>query len=285
VAPSVLHRRFAPWLTHGSLLLLLGAYAGLLLAEPFWLAFVPAVIVAHRIGTLLHEYIHGIPFRRYRDNHAVVTAVDGLLLTFGAMEMFRVDHLQHHKWLNTDHDHASATVAKTGQSTVRDILAGVSFLQYLLGLWDTVLGRRPLVSRARMLASALLSAAMIIAWNVGGHGEVVGKIFLVTLVTMLGPVSLRAAIEHHNAPAAEGFANEYRVVVPLFNLNRHIHHHEDPTRPWYLLEWRTPRPLPRLHYLTTWFRVYVTREYRLMRPMRASDVRRGERSAALRREG
>lgn len=273
----ILLSRHAPWLTHGGLLLLVGAYGWLLVAVPFWVAFVPAVIVAHRIGTLLHEYIHGIPFRRYRDNHAIVTAVDGLLLTFGAMEMFRVDHLQHHKWLNTDHDHASATVAKTGQSKLRNILAGVSFLQYLLGLWDTVLGRRPQVSRPRMLLSALLSAAMIVAWNVGGHGDVVGKIFLVTVVTMLGPVSLRAAIEHHNAPAAEGFANEYRVVVPLFNLNRHVHHHEDPTLPWYLLEWRTPRPLPRLHYLTTWFRVYVTREYRLMRPMRASDVRRGER--------
>ena len=275
----LLHSRHAPWLTHGGLLLLVGAYGWLLVAVPFWVAFVPAVIVAHRIGTLLHEYIHGIPFRRYRDNHAIVTAVDGLLLTFGAMEMFRVDHLQHHKWLNTDHDHASATVSKTGQSKLRNILAGVSFLQYLLGLWDTVLGRRPQVSRPRMLLSALLSAAMIVAWNVGGHGDVVGKIFLVTVVTMFGPVSLRAAIEHHNAPAAEGFANEYRVVVPLFNLNRHIHHHEDPTLPWYLLEWRTPRPLPRLHYLTTWFRVYVTREYRLMRPMRASDVRRGERLA------
>lgn len=275
----LLQSRHAPWLTHGGLLLLVAAYGWLLVAASFWVAFVPAVIVAHRIGTLLHEYIHGIPFRRYRDNHAVVTAVDGLLLTFGAMEMFRVDHLQHHKWLNTDHDHASATVAKTGQSKLRNILAGVSFLQYLLGLWDTVLGRRPQVSRTRMLLSALLSVAMIVAWNVGGHGDVVGKIFIVTVVTMLGPVSLRAAIEHHNAPAAEGFANEYRVVVPLFNLNRHIHHHEDPTLPWYLLEWRTPRPLPRLHYLTTWFRVYVTREYRLMRPMRASDVRRGERLA------
>lgn len=278
VSPILLGRH-APWLTHGCLLLLVGAYGWLLVAVPFWVAFVPAVIVAHRIGTLLHEYIHGIPFRRYGDNHAVVTAVDGLLLTFGAMEMFRVDHLQHHKWLNTDHDHASATVNKTGQSKMRNILAGVSFLQYLLGLWDTVLGRRPQVSRPRMLLSVLLSAAMIVAWNVGGHGDVVGKIFLVTVVTMLGPVSLRAAIEHHNAPAADGFANEYRVVVPLFNLNRHIHHHEDPTLPWYLLEWRTPRPLQRLHYLTTWFRVYVTREYRLMRPMRASDVRRGERLA------
>ncbi|MHB1069065.1 MAG: fatty acid desaturase [Gemmatimonadaceae bacterium] len=278
VSPILLSRH-ASWLTHGSMLLLVSAYGWLLVAVPFGVAFVPAVIVAHRIGTLLHEYIHGIPCRRYRDNHAVVTAVDGLLLTFGTMEMFRVDHLQHHKWLNTDDDHASATVAKTGQSKLRSILAGVSFLQYLLGLWDTVLGRRPQVSRPRMLLSALLSAAMIVAWNVGGHGDVVAKIFLVTVVTMLGPVSLRAAIEHHNAPAAEGFANEYRVVVPLFNLNRHIHHHEDPTLPWYLLEWRTPRPLQRLHYLTTWFRVYVTREYRLMRPMRASDVRRGERLA------
>lgn len=291
MAESFLHSRHAAWLTHGGMVLMLAGYGYCVVALPFWVGLVPAVILAHRVGTLMHEYIHGIPFRRYRDNHAVVTAVDGLLLTFGAMEMFRVDHLQHHKWLNTDNDHASATVAKTGTSKVRDVLAGVSALQYLIGLWDTVMGRRPHVSRARMLVSALISVAVIVAWNVGGRGDVVGRIFLVTLVTMLGPVSLRAAIEHHAAPAADGFANEYRVVVPLFNLNRHIHHHEDPTLPWYLLRWRTTAPLPPLHYLTTWFKVYVTREFRLMRPMRASDVKRSERRAgrerseALRGEG
>jgi fatty acid desaturase len=28
----------------------------------------------------------------------------------------------------------------------------------------------------------------------------------------------------------------------MFNLNRHIHHHESPRTTWYLLEFRTKRP-------------------------------------------
>ncbi len=31
---------------------------------------VPGVLLAHRIGVLLHEYLHGIPFRNYRNNLA-----------------------------------------------------------------------------------------------------------------------------------------------------------------------------------------------------------------------
>ena len=79
-------------------------------------------------------------------------------------------------------------------------------------------------------------------------------------------MSFRGAVEHHSHPEDTHFANEYRVLIPLFNLNKHIHHHEEPRRPWYLLEYRTRRPLWTFHYFTHWFKVYVTRSFVLMKP-------------------
>src|SRR5512132_2523966 len=120
-----LHGPFAPWLTHGCLVVFTLVYYGLVLMVPFWIAFVPLVILTHRIGTLLHEYIHGIPFRRYSRNHAVVTFYDGFMLMFGTLEMFRVSHLRHHRWLNTDHDEASEKSAKVGWNSLLDIITGM----------------------------------------------------------------------------------------------------------------------------------------------------------------
>ena len=71
----------------------------------------------------------------------------------------------------------------------------------------------------------------------------VWKLIAINAFTVLVPASLRGAIEHHGPPGATGFANEYRVWITLFNLNRHVHHHEDMRCPWYLLQFRTPQPL------------------------------------------
>jgi len=54
----------------------------------------------------------------------------------------------------------------------------------------------------------------------------------------------------------------------LFNLNRHVHHHEQPGLPWYLLEYRTPAPLHWRHYYTYWVRAYILHELVLMEPMK-----------------
>ena len=83
----------------------------------------------------------------------------------------------------------------------------------------------------------------------------------------VGEPDARGAIEHHGPADDRGFANEYRVIIPLFNLNRHIHHHEEPRRPWYLLEFRTAKPLGWREYFTYWFRVYVKKDLVLMHPM------------------
>src|SRR5678816_3782463 len=84
---SFLQSRYAPLLTHASLLLLTASLFAVLLRFPFWIAFVPCAIVQHRIGVLLHEYIHGIPFepvdplvgvRRLTGRAATVAGADDL---------------------------------------------------------------------------------------------------------------------------------------------------------------------------------------------------------------
>jgi fatty acid desaturase len=251
-------------------------YYGIVLEVPFWIAFVPLVILTHRIGTLLHEYIHGIPFRRYSRNHAVVTFYDGFMLMFGTLEMFRVSHLRHHRWLNTDHDEASEKYAKVGWNSVLDIITGMEVVQYLIGFAHAIMGKQAKVRRARIAFAALLSVLTILVWIRIGRGDVAWKMIIVTLFTMLVPVSLRAAIEHYSYEGDPNFANEYKVWVPLFNLNKHIHHHEDPGVPWYLLKWRTSQPLPKWFYVSHWIHVYIKRDFVLMRPMRERDALRSK---------
>ena len=273
--PRLLGSRYAPALTHGSLLLLTASFFALLLPLPFWIAFVPCAIVQHRIGVLLHEYIHGIPFARYRHNLAVLTALDACFLMFGLMDLFRATHLAHHRWLNTERDpaHAAADGVRHGRLGRAGALEGVQHFIYLV---ESFRGRHPYVVPSRILLGACLSALGIAFWFALGLPAVPLKIVALTLYNTLVPVSLRGAVEHHSRPGDPSFANEYRVVIPLFNLNKHVHHHEDPRCPWYLLEYRTPQPLSTLHYLTHWFRVYLTRELVLMRPMPPERaVRRG----------
>lgn len=262
-----LRGRHAPWLTHGCLVAITLAFFGLLLLVPFWIAFVPAIILSHRIGTLLHEYMHGIPFRRYSRNHAIVTLFDGFMLMFGTLEMYRVSHLRHHRWLNTDRDQLSEKSVGVDRNSVLDIVARMEVVQYLIAFGYALLGRQEKVRRARLALAALLSVVTILAWIRVGRPDLVWKMIAVTLFTMLVPVSLRAAIEHHSYDGDANFANEYRVWVPLFNLNRHIHHHEDPAVPWYLLKWRTAQPLPRWFYVSHWVHVHIKRDFVLMRPM------------------
>lgn len=263
-----LHGRSAPLLTHGSLALLTAAEFVLLLQVPFWLAFIPCALIHHRIGVLLHEYIHGIPCARYRHNLVVLSCFDGLMLMCGSLDLFRGTHLAHHRWLNTENDPAFTVKRSTLEhSGVARWIGALEGVQHLVYLAEAFHGRHPYVLRSRILLGALLSGAWIAFWIAAGRVDVIGKIVLLTAFNMLGPVSLRGAVEHHSHPGDPAFANEYRVCIPLFNLNRHVHHHEDPRCPWYLLQYRTERPLWTLHYLTHWFHVYVSRDYVLMRPM------------------
>lgn len=248
-------------------MLLTTALFALLFSVPFWLAFLPCAIIQHRIGVLLHEYIHGIPFRRYRSNLRVLSVFDGLLLMFGLLELFRGTHLSHHRWLNTERDPAFAAARDNTRSTWGAI-AALEGVQHLIYLVQSLRGGRPYVDPSRIAFGMCLSLAWIAAWVLLGYPTMPLKLIALAVYNTLVPVSFRGAIEHHSHPGDEGFANEYRVVIPLFNLNKHIHHHQDPRLPWYLLEYRTARPLWTWHYFTYWFRVYISRDFVLMRPFR-----------------
>jgi fatty acid desaturase len=267
-----LRSRHGPFLTHASLAALTSALFVLLWYAPLWLAVVPGVLLLHRIGVLLHEYLHGIPFRRYRYNLAVYGFFDGLMLGFGLFELFRGTHLAHHRWLNSGGDSAYRT-AHRSRSGILGWLAALEAVEQFRYLWEAFRGRQRYVRLHRLALGAILSLSFVVIWWRLGRPDMPIKLGVLTMLTMLVPVSLRGAVEHHGHPDDPGFANEYRVWIPLFNLNRHVHHHEDMRCPWYLLTWRTPRPLPASAYFTHWFRVYVRKDYTLMRPMQAGAVR------------
>ena len=264
---SFLRSRFAPLLTHASLLLFTASLFAMLLRLPFWIAFVPCAIVQHRIGVLLHEYIHGIPCRSYRANLAVISVWDGMFLMFGLMDLFRGTHLAHHRWLNTPREPAYTPAGERPKS-LWSRTAQLEGIQHLIYLVQALRGQHPYVIPSRIVLGAVESSLWILFWMWVGLPGVVLKLLALTMYNTTVPISLRGAIEHHSVPGETGFANEYRVLIPLFNLNKHIHHHESPRCPWYLLEYRTGRPLSTLHYFTHWFRVYVTREYVMMQPDR-----------------
>jgi fatty acid desaturase len=260
-----LHSSYAPLLTHGSLALLTVLLFTILLRVPFWLAFFPSAIVHHRIGVLLHEYIHGIPSRRYRMNLLVLSFFDGLLMMFGLTELFRGTHLAHHRWLNTERDPAFGAEQENSEKPWGTFTA-LEGIQHLIYLGQSFRGRHAYVVPSRIALGLALTLGWIAFWMIVGQPTMPLKLLALVSYNTLIPVSFRGAVEHHSDPADPAFANEYRVVIPLFNLNKHVHHHHEPRRPWYLLEYQTERPLWTIHYFTHWFRVYLTREYVLMRP-------------------
>jgi fatty acid desaturase len=271
---KALSSRHAAWLTHGSLLLMTAAYFALLLEAPFWLAFLPGVILAHRIGVMLHEYIHGIPLRRYRSCLAVVSFYDGLLLMFGLLELFRGTHLSHHRWLNREGDSGFQQArAKRPAHRLMSLVAALEVTQHLKFYVQALGGHHPFVRPRRIALDVLLSGAWVVFWLQAGRPDMLWKIIAVAIFTTAVPVSFRGAIEHHSRPGDPGFANEYRVFIPLFNLNRHVHHHEEPRCPWYRLEYRTASPLAAWKYFTYWFHVYVTKDLTLMQPMPGRQAR------------
>jgi fatty acid desaturase len=268
--PSLAWREFlqtpsAALLTHGSIALLIVAFYVLLLTGRFWLVCLPCALVQHRIGVLLHEYIHGIPCRRYRTNLRIISVVDGLMLMFGLTELFRGTHLAHHRWLNTERDPAF-TAERDNRSTRWGRVAALEGVQHLIYLVQSLGGRHPYVQPSRLIQGAAVSSVVWLGWVAIGQPWVPVMVVGLTLYNTLIPVSFRGAVEHHSHPGDPAFANEYRVLIPLFNLNKHIHHHENPRLPWYRLEYRTARPLWTFHYFTHWFKVYVTRSFVLMKP-------------------
>jgi fatty acid desaturase len=271
---AFLRSRNAALLTHGSLVLLFVSMMAILLYWPAWVAIVPCALIHHRIGILLHEYVHGIPFRRYRRNTVVLSLLDGLLLSFGMLEVFRATHLAHHRWLNTDKDPVmQAENDKRAHPSI--LLAGMALeaTQHAKYYLTFLQGKYPHGKRRRIFAGIALSLVWMAFWFAVGRSSMILMLTILNLSTSLAS-SLRGAIEHHSTPDDPSFANEYRTWIPLFNLNRHVDHHLHPAKPWYLLEFRTGRPLPPRCYWTHWYHAYIKRDYVLM-PAPAAPSRSG----------
>src|SRR5262249_44959384 len=144
--PSLLHRPVARLITPLALLVLTGALFFLLLDVPIYLAVGPAVLIHHRIGILLHEYVHGIPFRRRKHNLLMLSLFDGILLSFGMLEVFRATHLAHHRWLNTEKDPAMQGEAEViRKNSFMRILLALEGPQHLKYLGESLRGKYPYI--------------------------------------------------------------------------------------------------------------------------------------------
>jgi fatty acid desaturase len=267
--------------THGWLIGLSAAMFSMLLVAPWWMAIVPAVLLQHRIGILLHEYIHGIPFRRYRWNVLVLLFYDGLFMLCGFLELFRATHLAHHRWLNRPGDPAYRSwVAHRGTKWSLRCLLMLELPQHLAYLRQALTGNELRVSRRRIAGGVASTCLWVAFWvAVARRPDIIALLAACTLFNTAVSSSLRGAVEHHGAPGSAAFSNEYRPFIPMFNMNRHLHHHMEPRRPWYLLRYQTPAPLPPWKYLTCWFDVYVRHRLVLLAPQEKSR-RRSTSSAA-----
>jgi hypothetical protein len=187
-------------------------------------------------------------------------------------KLFRASHLAHHRWLNTDAEQLQPPTAAS--SRVQTFLRELEMVKHLVYVADALAGRLPLVHPRRIIGGFCVSLICVAIWFSIGRGDVIVKMLAVNALTLLVPVSLRAAVEHHSHVEDVASTNEYRVWLPLFNLNRHIHHHEEPRCPWYRLEWRTADPLPQTSYLSHWYRVHIRHDFRRMPPPFAGDRRK-----------
>jgi hypothetical protein len=188
-------------------------------------------------------------------------------------------HLAHHRWLNSQGDaaaeQAQARAAARSQG-ITAVLGSGEVAKHLRLLAAGVRGQHPFARARRIGLGAILSLVWIGVWIVLGRADVIAKTMVIVAATAAGPASLRAAIEHYSHDGHPGFANEYKVLLTLFNLNKHVHHHLEPGRPWYRLEYKTERPLPWHQYFTHWYHVHIARDFVVMKPMqpmRNSHVR------------
>ena len=267
--------RYAPFLTHFCLAAIVAIEFSLILWVPFWLMLPLCIVTHHRIGVLLHEYMHGIPCRKYSHNLAIFSLVNSIVLTFGILEVFRGTHLAHHRWVNTPRDPGfwvarkggpDKTLARVPWLIYRTFCGDHGFFLHLKYMLESFRGRHYYVRPKRVVLEIVLSAAWLSFWLLMGLPNVPLTLMLLHLC-IVPPAAFRGAVEHSSHPGDPGFANEYRVRLPIFNMNRHIHHHSDPTCPWYLLRFHTAQPLPANHYWTHWFHLFVMRDYEFMRPM------------------
>ena len=263
--------RVGPYLTHGALIAITISLYGLVLRFGLSPMIIVCAVLQHRIGVLLHEYIHGIPFRMQKHNQWVLSLYDPLMCAFGLLQLFRGSHLAHHRWLNTERDPAHQSAQRTAGQGALGLLAALELPQHLQYLRDAVAGRQAFARRSRLLFGFVATVLWVAGWCAFGLGRVPLTICALSIYNAVVSSSLRGAVEHQSDHANPMFANEYRSFVPLFNINRHIHHHLDPRCPWYRLRF-LGRPLPAHAFVTHWFKTYVTKRYVMMRPPRESAV-------------
>ena len=217
-----------------------------------WLAALVLTPTITMHSSLVHESVHGHPFRIRQLNEAIMSLPLGLLVPYGR---FRDLHLAHHRdsQLTDPYDDPESNYL---DPAVWRTLAGP--LQRILLLNNTLAGRiliGPLISQIRFMRddwravrAGDRSAAMAWAFHIPGCALVVGLVFLsgMPLWTYFaavyagnGLLRIRTFLEHraHETSRARTVIIEDRGPLAFLFLNNNLHavHHAHPGVPWHAL--------------------------------------------------
>lgn len=231
------------------------------------LTYILAVIIIgarmHALAILMHDATH-YRFLKNRKMSDLITNVLTMYPLFTAIEIYRQNHLRHHKHLNTEHD--PDWVAKLGKreftfpKTKKEfIITVLSYFVLYQGIMDAIWFLRRFGSpeaksasksgnsKARVLFYIVLFTVLTI---VGGWKYYLLFWVIPYLSTFFMFQYIRSVAEHYGELAYDNLLNSTRTVKTTFlerffiaphQVGYHLEHHLYPGVPFY--------NLPKLHQL------------------------------------
>jgi len=238
--------RVSPTLAWPTLLILVGALATVALswwavlndAWPLWACMLANAVAGYALFTPAHEAIHRAAASSSRANDFILAAATFVAVPFGKGKLFRLLHMQHHRYTNEerDPDHWMASSLKT---------------MPLWGIWPFIYLYRflrnpallpnvqPAEIRREIIVAGLIFGAliywdpylMLMMWLVPTYGA----FFLMCLVFMVLPHYPHTGRQDTdpNTTALMRMGQEWWLTPVLMYQNYHLVHHLYPTIPFY----------------------------------------------------
>lgn len=214
---------------------------GVLLSTPFYLV---AGASLHGICLFTHEGVHKTLHKNIWINNIIGSICGYLVLQ--TMSGYRVLHLKHHKYLNTEGDPG---LLKTYVSN-KYVIAAMEWGYFLFGYaaFITVIpyqGLKQGNKKDRFLIVADVLIILVLFWFLINnlpfawflHGWLIPMIFVHFMMNIRG-MSQHLMLEDHHDPYNGARTIIAHPIVDFFlcNENYHIEHHLYPSIPWYNLK-------------------------------------------------
>jgi fatty acid desaturase len=218
-------------------------------ASLWWMSLVGTFLIAYCfrcMGVLMHDAVHGSIFRNPTLDRMAAFAMGAPALISGAA--YRVNHLNHHRYLRTPRDPDDLSQACRSDEQWRKLFYFRHIAGFHLYIW--ALPKRASKNASPLEAARITAEYRTILFVVGaifvglafaGHAVWMVWYWLIPLQLTLIAENIRALAEHHGTAGGSELRNT-RTMTPgkatsllLGNLNYHLEHHFVPAIPWYNL--------------------------------------------------